>query len=303
MFSWFVKHDDDYESASGFLRKYMSTIKPYVVFTYGAVPTYAATQNFKSFTSRDHLTAVGKMNRTNQNWSDVFLGNPSLQAFDGTEEVTNDNAFVLIPCYHPGFSGHAGVIKDKLVRLMSMTFGLGWAAAGHAVELSDQPGLSRKEKCNLIIQNLQSKLEPSHELGKIWARSKSEYALANAVDKQAWALRMKHGKIGNLSLFKLDLGYRKPPPPGAKVRPSRAKPKVGIPSFSKIDEEDEMVDGIGGYPVVIEPAGNPIGAAFEQGGYRLRWPEENGLVWSLEPVFLPNKTVSGAATDKERFLY
>lgn len=143
--------------------------------------------------------------------------------------------------------------------------------------------MSRKKKCEQILGSLQLDLDPNHKFGQAWARAKSEYLIALEADHQARMVRKANTKIGN--------------PP---LRLLKAKTRRAV-TRSQLETNPQTVRGVGGFELDIQIAPRP-GKNTEPPRYRLRWQEDDGQSWSLEPVLLPVNTVSDDATD-ERFIF
>jgi hypothetical protein len=285
LFPWFVKHNNDYSDASRLLGQYMNITKPYLVLSYGNLPTFAAARNFTAFTSANYETEMSRDRRANgaAYWVRSVMGVPQLLAFNSNVGSTVGKEFILIPCYHPGMTGHAGIMKEKLTRLLVMVSSLAWDAMGRAIYQSRQGGgLSRKQKCEQILSYLRFKLNPSHAFGQSMTRAKADYVIAITADAQGRIARK-----ANLSLGK----------PSRGILPSKTR----AARKSRLDQNVQTISGVGGYEVDIHALVGTVSAS-EKTRYRLRWAEDNGEAWSVEPVIFPDNVIPNDTTDK-RFVF
>jgi hypothetical protein len=242
--------------------------------------------NFASFSEREFLNHGATMLRAHGTgyWVKEILGVPKLLAFNRKQGTTVDKEFVLIPCYHPGIIGHAGVMKEKAARLLALVFGLAWDAMGLAIRLNtDDEGLTRKQKCEQLIVLLQSKMDENHAFGRAFAQAKKEYLIATTADFQARLARKQNLPIGK-------------PPRGilpAKTQRSRR---------DQFDRNPQTEQGLGqGFEVEIRALPNQGVVTKDKPRYCLRWTEDDGQGWAVEPLYLPDNTAAKDSSDK-RFL-
>lgn len=286
VFPWFVKHKDDYEMAGHFTAVYMNAVKPFIVLAYGVLPTYVATNNFKSFTLNDYESDKTAERRRfgHGHWVKNIMGIPQLASFNSGTGSTVGKECVVLPSCHPGLLGHVGIRKEKLTRLLVMISGLAWSAATLAIQLDrDEPSLTRKQKCNKIIGSLASKLKKNTMFGQAFQRAKEEYVLANV----AWS----QGK-----LTRQDVGVIRAP--NRKLLPG----KVDRSSSSRIKQEAEILRDIGSsFEVVITEEPWDGAGGKDRTRFRLTWKEDDDQEWSIAPVILPANVFPTEENDK-RFL-
>ncbi|EAT86157.2 hypothetical protein SNOG_06326 [Parastagonospora nodorum SN15] len=283
-FPWFVKHKDDFKAASLFAKQYLNITKPYVLLTYGNIPTYAGMKSFQPFTQGAYETEYSKLSKANDSeayWLKEVMGVPQMASFDGAQGVTLGAECVLIPCFHPGRVGHAGILKTLITRLLAMVSGMAWAAMEYAVTVDHKnPNLPRKQKCEQILGQLNMQLSSNHPFGQAFEKSKSEYAVAQTADWQARFARKKTVAIGK-------------PPRGILATKVQRKAKR-----SHLDLHAGAMEAIGdSYELNIQHY--PwAGGGDKDKRHTLIWTEDDGQVWSIGPVLLPENVLPSDGNDK-----
>jgi hypothetical protein len=308
LFPWFVKDKEDFKATSQFIRQYLTATKPYVLLAYGTLvrepltmvpdmhpeanqsqPTYAGMKNFKPFTRGAYETEYSNVTKANDReayWLKEVMGIPQMASFDGDKGLTPGTEFILIPCLHPGRAGHAGILKTLITRLLTMVSGLCWAAMEHTITVDrNSPTLSRKEKCEQILGMLNVHLAPMHPFGRALKQLKSEYAIAQTADMQARHLRKATVAIGK-------------PPRGILATKTQRKNA----RRDRVDRDAQIIEGVAdGFELSIqEHPWNGVGDKDVR--YSLTWVEEDGQMWTIGPIILPDNTLSIDQGDK-RFLF
>jgi hypothetical protein len=286
LFPWFVKHKNDYMATGQFAVQYMNATKPYVLLTYGVLPTFAALRNFKPFSQaiydRDY-SALARASNADAYWLKEVMGVPKMVSFDGDSGSTVGKEVILIPCFHPGRAGYAGILKSLITRLINMVSGLAWAAIGHAVKVDqDSPTLSRKHKCEKILDLLNAQLDPTHPFGKALKQLRAEFAIAQIAGLQARHIRMSVVQIDKPPkgiMAKKASGNRRPRL--AQAGPSNQVTE-GLDDAFEVSVFEYPWDGVGGKDV----------------RHSLTWTEDSGEVWNIGPLLLPDNVLALDVNDK-----
>ncbi|RAR06499.1 hypothetical protein DDE82_003320 [Stemphylium lycopersici] len=284
VFPWFVKHKGDCEQGSKFLGDYMRIVTPYIVVTYGQLPSFAGSQNFASFTwteSQSYQTEARKAG----GWI-ASIGRPFLANFYADQDDSQGHECVIVPCLHPGAMGYAGIMKDKLSSIFVLGSAIAWKAATIAMhENNTSPALSRKEKCQKVISGLASYLDVNNPFGKTLQKAKDEYVVAYTAYQQG---RVSRGK--SLPL----------PPP---VRGLLAV-KTKTAKKRHISQDVQTTDNIGdGFEVLIQEQLHRGLGGKDNVRYRLTWKEDDGQEWSIAPVIMPNNVFSSRSNEKYFLFY
>jgi hypothetical protein len=246
-------------------------------------------KSFKPFTQGAFDTEYSNVTKTDNReayWLKEVMGVPQMASFDGDKGQTPGCEFVLIPCFHPGRAGHAGILKTLITRLLAMVSGMGWAAMEHAITVHRKnPALSRKQKCEQILGLLNAQLAPTHPFAKAFQQLKSEYAIAQTADMQARYLRNATVAIGK-------------PPRGILAKKTQRKSS----RRSRVELDMQVAEGFGeGLELSIqEHPWNGVGDKDVR--YSLTWTEEDGLAWTIGPILLPDNTLGIDEGDK-RFVF
>lgn len=207
-----------------------------------------------------------------------------MSAFHAMEGSTTGKETVIIPCFHPGFLGHAGILKEKATRLLIMISGIAWKAVTSAIVIHrENILLPRKDKCESIIKEVESKLDPSHKFGAAFARAKAEYLDVVRAWHQGKLTRQKAEDI--------------PKPPRGILRAKSAR--LGK---SRTDRNAETVGGdMGGWEVLLQEQ-TVLGPKSDNKRHSLSWLEDDGQKWSIGPVILPENVLPITQNDK-RFIF
>ncbi|CAN9092100.1 unnamed protein product [Alternaria alternata] len=290
LFPWFVKHSDDYPSAINFARQYMEATTPFVVLTYGNLSTYAATKSFQPFSERNYNAEYASLRKdVNRKayWIEHVMGVPQLATFDGGSGLTAGKEFILIPCYHPGRNGHAGIMKTLITRLLTMVSAVAWSAIELAISVDQHKvGFSRKQKCEEILKLLKTKIDPEHEFGKEMMKLKSEYVIAHTVESQNRFMRKQFLPIGK---------------PSKGILPTKVQRRARRSLF---DTDFQTSDAYGGgFDVAIQIQNWNGISPIDNKRFMITWTEEDGQVWNIAPVLLPDGALPKDQNDKRYLFY
>jgi hypothetical protein len=209
------------------------------------------------------------------------LGVPTISTYDGRP---TGSEVVIIPCFHPGYLAHIGILREKAQALLLLTLAIGWHAADLAIALSQNGShQTRKQMCVKISKDIKDKLQPTHSFGKIFEATKKEYLIARKAYYQGRVTRSK--------------------------APELAKPPTGIlPTKSEHIRQGRVAaigkttgGGIGGYEVLVQEQ-KTLGPKSDNIRFSLTWTEGDGKSWTLSPILLPTEAAPSGVDDK-RFMF
>ncbi|KAJ4316457.1 hypothetical protein N0V94_005448 [Neodidymelliopsis sp. IMI 364377] len=300
-FPWYVKHKNDYGAANKYSSKYLKTSNPYVVVSFGLMPTFAATNNFKPFKSNDFTNYNASISNCRSGsadfWLNNVLGQPHLAHLNNNDDTAGaaGTEFVVIPCYHPGMLGYAGHMKELSQRLIAMVLSLAWAAMGKVVDLHQNEPIPyapnyRLNICKQLLTHLKGKLYVTHPFGQAFARAKSEWAAASKVESD---FRQSRKALASVL---------------ARPQKGFLEQKVGRDRKDKRDTSGLTVGGLAGsFELDVRRIGFP-GYSKQPLGVRpvhqLRWKESGvGGQQLLEPIALPDNVVADDPEVDKRFLW
>ncbi|KAJ4382743.1 hypothetical protein N0V86_001965 [Didymella sp. IMI 355093] len=290
VFAWYVKHKEDYSKAGEFLASYINAVRPWIIICYGSLPTFAAQRNFESFTQNQYDNKISNDNyhwrQNNSSWAQDVLAVPQVLSFNAGQGPTTDKEFLLIPCYHPGFTGHSGVLKEKLTRLLVLTHALAWAATHHAIVIDrENPTRARRDKINMLHSMLLTKISTTHPFGRALADAKAAYKDVTKAHNECSLQR-----AGNTALRKPRTGLL----PGKTVKKPAKSPVRSGETVAEIGE---------GFKVTLEETGWIPGATgIDAKRHRLNWTESDGQERTLHHIMLP-AGVAPTDPNTPRFLY
>jgi hypothetical protein len=205
------------------------------------------------------------------------LGNPRLVKTDGFETI-------VLPCFHPGYLAHIGIMREKAQSLLLMTLAIGWLAASCAITITlDNPELSRKLICLEIVKEIKIRLQLNHPFGKLFEASKKEFLIARTAYYEGKITRSK--------------------------APGIPKPPAGLlPTITQHIRRGRVADigmaadaGLGGFEVLVQEY-RIQGPKSDNVRFSLTWVDDDGMNWVLAPILLPTE-VTPTSTGDKRFIF
>ncbi|CAO2656112.1 Nn.00g049150.m01.CDS01 [Neocucurbitaria sp. VM-36] len=174
MFPWFIKAEKDYSTARTLLTSYLSQARPLIVLTYGDRQLFAVAELSAKFTLKAYN--IKSLEYRQGRFVQEILGILRLTTLNETESRSDT---VIIPCFHPGYQGHTGILREKAQQLFKLVSAIGWYAITEAIRLfCKHPSASRRQLCGELTIAIQDKLESSHPFGRFFLTSKKEYLTA-----------------------------------------------------------------------------------------------------------------------------
>jgi hypothetical protein len=209
------------------------------------------------------------------------LGVPTISTYDGRPDGSE---VVVIPCFHPGYLAHIGILREKAQALLLLTLAIGWHAADLAITLSQSGSYrTRKETCVEITKEIKNKLESTHTFGKIFQATKNEYLIARQAYYQGRVTRSKAPELAK-------------PPTG--ILPTKTE-HIRRGRVAAIDKT--IGGGAGGHEVLVQEQ-RTLGPKSDNIRFSLTWTEEDGKSWTLNPILLPTE-VAPSGVDDKRFIF
>lgn len=200
-----------------------------------------------------------------------------------TDDPTGDET-VIIPCFHPGYQGHTGILKEKVQQLFKMVSAIGWYTITSVIRIHrDNPSSTRSDLCMKLFNEVRSKLSSDDTFGSMFEMAKKEYLIALKAYRQGELVRRNA----------VDLPK---PPKGILARKTDFIRRARTSTINQMGSE-----GIGGYEVIIQEQ-TVAGPKGDNVRHSLSWAEEDAAKWTLGPIILPEHVVSAIADDK-RFIF
>lgn len=210
-----------------------------------------------------------------------ILGVPHFASLNDTRA---SNETIVIPCFHPGYQGHTGILREKVQQIFKLVSAIGWYAITAVLRISrDNPHASRRMFCLKVFQDLKTTLNTSNALRNNLDIAKREYLVALKAYRQGELTRRNA----------LDLPK---PPKGILAKKTDFTRRTRTLTNNQVGS-----DGSGGYEVLIQEqiVNGPKGDNVR---YSLTWSEEDAESWTVGPIILPEHVTSPNDNDK-RFIF
>jgi hypothetical protein len=185
LFPWTAKNDGDYSAAAGFLRKYLQTTKPFVVFALADLTSSTAVGRFHH---KHGLSRTGFLDHVGKLEISGYDEDPVSQA--------DENCCIVIPSFHPGMVRHyAGDELEALLRVLSKTAAIAWLTMSRVLQASQIPGLTKSDICNNVVEEVRALTSEATDFGRTFNSVKAKFLSLRREKRQARVSRAKAARV------------------------------------------------------------------------------------------------------------